>query len=91
MTRIIRRREDALPGEEVLELRVLAPRQGDVRGAVVPMDFIGDHTIIEAMSEPIKQAYADALDLCRKEEIPTLWVHDPKGAFPTSLAAVKGK
>jgi hypothetical protein len=89
MTRIIKRRQDARPDEAVLELRVFEAQAGDIRGAVMPVDFIGDHAMIEAMSEPVKRAFADALELCNKEKIPALWVHDPKGAFPLSLRPVE--
>ncbi len=34
------------------------------------------------MSEPVAQAYLDALALCETENVATLWVHDPLGLFP---------
>jgi hypothetical protein len=36
------------------------------------------------MSEPVAQAYLDALALCETESVATLWVHDPLGLFPPS-------
>jgi hypothetical protein len=87
MTRIIKRRQDAHPGEEVLELRVFESG-GDVRGAVVPLDFVGDQAMMKAMGEPIARAFADALDLCCREQIPALWVHDPRDLFPIDLRPV---
>jgi hypothetical protein len=34
------------------------------------------------MSEPVAQAYLNALALCETESVATLWVHDPLGLFP---------
>ena len=34
------------------------------------------------MSEPVAQAYLDALALSEKEGVATLWVHDSLGLFP---------
>jgi hypothetical protein len=82
MTRIIEHRQDAAPDEEVFELRVFQLRDGDVRGCDVPADFAVNLDMIFEMSEPVAQAYLDALALCETESIATLWVHDPLGLFP---------
>ena len=34
------------------------------------------------MSEPVAQAYLNALALCETESVAILWVHDPLGLFP---------
>ena len=82
MTRIIEHREDATPGEELFELRVFQLRDGDVRACVVRADLAVDLDIMADMSEPVAQAYLDALALCETESVQTLWVHDPLGLFP---------
>ena len=82
MTRIIEHRHDALPGEEVFELRVFKAREGGVRGCVIPADATLGHNMAEEISEPAAQAFLDGLALCEKEEISALWVHDPFGLFP---------
>ena len=84
MTRILTRREDARPDEELLELRVFKKKSGDILAAVVPADFFGDHALLEDMGEPALQAFQDALELCRVEGIPALWVHDTTGLFKTT-------
>jgi hypothetical protein len=82
MTRIIEHRQDAAPDEEVFELRVFQLRDSDVRGCVVPADLAVDLNMMADMSEPVAQAYLDALALCETESVATLWVHDPLGLFP---------
>ena len=82
MTRIIEHREDAAVGEEVFELRVFQLRDGDVRACVVPVDLPVTLDMMADMSEPAGQAFLDALALCEKEGVATLWVHDPLGLFP---------
>ena len=82
MTRIIEHRQDAAPGEELFELRVFQLRDGDVRACVVPADLAVDLDMMADMSEPVAQAYLDALALCETESVATLWVHDPLGLFP---------
>ena len=82
MTRIIEHRQDAGAGEEVFELRVFQLEGGDVRACVVPSDLAMTHTMMDEMSEPVGQAYLDALALCEREGIATLWVHDSLGLFP---------
>ena len=77
MTRVIEHRQHAAPGEELFELRVFQLRDGDVRACVVPADLA-----VADMSEPVAQAYLDALALCEAESVATLWVHDPLGLFP---------
>jgi hypothetical protein len=70
------------PGEELLELRVFQLRDGDVRACVVRADLPVDFDIMADMSEPVAQAYLDALALCETESVQTLWVHDPLELFP---------
>jgi hypothetical protein len=82
MIRIIEHRQDAVPDEEVFELRVFQLRDGDVRGCVVPADLAADLDMMADMSEPVAHAYLDALALCETESVATLWVHDPLGLFP---------
>jgi hypothetical protein len=82
MTRITEYRQDAAPGEEVFELRVFQLRDGDLRGCVVPADLAADLDMMADMSEPVAQAYLDALALCETESVATLWIHDPLGLFP---------
>ena len=81
MTRIIEHRQDAAPGEELFELRVFQLRDGDVRACVVSADLAVDLDMMADMSEPVAQAYLDALALCETESVATLWVHDPLGSF----------
>ena len=81
MTRIVEHRQDAA-GEEVFELRVFQLHDGDVRACVVPSDLAMTHAMMDEMSEPVGQAYLDALALCEKEGVATLWVHDSLGLFP---------
>ena len=69
MTRIIEHRQDAAPGEEVFELRVFQLRDGDVRACVVPADLAVNLDMMADMSEPIAQAYLDALALCETESV----------------------
>jgi hypothetical protein len=82
MTRIIERREDAAAGEEMFELRVFKLQDGDVRACVVPADLALGHGMMAEMSEPVAQAFLDALALCEKEGIAALWIHDALGLFP---------
>jgi hypothetical protein len=81
-TRIIEHRQDA--GEEMFELRVFQLRDGDVRACVVPVDLALDLDMMADMSQPVAQAYLDALALCETESVAPLWVHDPLGLFPPS-------
>lgn len=71
MTRIIEHRQDAAPGEELFELRVFQLRDGDVRACVVPADLAVDLDVMADMSEPVAQAYLDALALCETESVET--------------------
>ena len=82
MTRIVDHREDAAAGEEVFELRVFQLRDGDVRACVVPADLPINLDMMADMSEPVAQAYLDALALRETENVTTLWVHDPLDLFP---------
>jgi len=82
MTRIIEHRDDARVDEELFELRVFQLHDGDVRACVVPADFAVTLDMMAEMSEPVAQAYRDALALCDKENVTTLWVHDPLSLFP---------
>jgi len=53
-----------------------------VRACVIPADLVLDRGTMENMSEPVAQAYLDALWLCETEGIATLWVHNPLDLFP---------
>ena len=72
MTRIIEHREAATAGEEVFELRVFQLRDSDVRACVVPADLAVTLDMMADMSEPVAQAYLDALALCEAENVETL-------------------
>ena len=63
-------------------MRVFQLRDGDVRACVVRADLAVDLDIMADMSEPVAQAYLDALALCEAESVATLWVHDPLCLFP---------
>jgi hypothetical protein len=54
MIRIVERRQDAVPGEEVFELRVFQLHDGDVRACVVPADLPMNHHMMDEMSEPAR-------------------------------------
>ncbi len=82
ITRIIERRQDAGPGGELLELRVFQLRDGAVQACVVSAGLALDLEMMADMSEPVAQAYPNALALCETEGVATLWVHDPLGLFP---------
>lgn len=82
MTRIVERRQDADAVEDVFELRIFQLRDGDVRACVVPADLAVTFEMMVYMSEPVAQAYLDALALCEGEGISILWVHDPLALFP---------
>ena len=82
MTRVIEHRQDAARGEELLELRVFQLRDGDVRACVVSAGLSLDLEMMAEMSDPVAQAYVDALALCEAESVAALWVHDPLGLFP---------
>jgi hypothetical protein len=56
---------------------------GDVRACVVPSHLAMSHNMMDEKSEPVAQAYLDALALCEKEGVTTLWVHDSLGLFPS--------
>ena len=91
MTRILEHHSEAVPGEELFELRVFRPHGGGgVRACVIPADVTLSHEMMEEISEPAAQAFLDALALCEKESIPALWVHDPFGLFPPSARPVRG-
>ena len=47
----------------------------DVRACVVPADLAVNLDMISDMSEPVAQAYLNALALCETEGVATLWVH----------------
>ena len=81
MIRIIERHQDAAAGEEVFELRVFQLHDGDVRACVVPADLAMNHEMMDEMSEPVAQAYLDALALCETGGIATSRVRDPLGLF----------
>jgi hypothetical protein len=81
MTRIVEHLQDAA-GEEVFELRVFQLKEGDVRACVVPSALAMSHAMMDEMSEPVAQAYLDALALSEKQGVATLWVHDSLGLFP---------
>jgi hypothetical protein len=57
-------------------------KEGDARACVVPSDLAMSHATMDEMSEPVAQAYLDALALSEKEGVATLWVHDSLGLFP---------
>lgn len=82
MTRILEHRQDAAAGEEVFELRVFTLPGGGARACVIPADLVLGHDMMEEMSEPVAEAFLDALALCEKEGIAALWIHDPLGLFP---------
>ena len=82
MTRIIEHSQDADAGEKVFELRVFQLDDGDVRDCIVPSHLAISHNMMDEKSEPVAQAYLDALALCEKEGVTTLWVHDSLGLFP---------
>jgi hypothetical protein len=82
MVRMIEHRLDAGPGEEVFELRVFKFQGGEICACVVPADLPVSHQMMEEMSEPVAEAFLDALALCEKEGIAALWVHDALGLFP---------
>jgi hypothetical protein len=91
MTRIIERRQDVAPGEEVFELRVFKSGETEVRACVVPLDLPVNHAMMEEMSEPAAQAFLDALALCDKESIAALWIHDALGLFPAAARPLRNK
>jgi hypothetical protein len=91
MTRIIERRQDAAPGEEVFELRVFRPNEGAVSACVIPVDLPMTHAMMDEMSEPVAVAFLDAIALCEKEDIAALWIHDPLGLFPPSARPLRNK
>ena len=72
MTRIIEDTQDADAGERVFELRVFQLHDGDVRACVVPSHLAMSHNMMDEKSEPVAQAYLDALALCEKEGVTTL-------------------
>jgi len=65
----------------VLELRVFQLCYGDVRACIKPSGLIMTQSMMDDISEPVAQAYLNALTLCEKEGIATLWVHDSLGLF----------
>ena len=81
MTRIIEHRQDDVRRRRAFELRVFQLKGGDVRACVVPSDLAMTHTMMAGASEPVGQAYLDALALCEREGIATSWVHDLLGLF----------
>ena len=89
MTRILEHHHDALPGEELFELRVFKSHEGGVRACVIPADITLNHDMMEEISEPVAQAFLDALALCEKEQIAALWIHDPFGLFPPQARPVR--
>jgi len=82
MIRIIEHREDISPGEDVFELRVFKTRGGERHAYVVPIDMTLDHAMMEEISKPVARAFLDALTLCERAQIATLWIHDPLYLFP---------
>jgi hypothetical protein len=69
MTRIIERRQDAAPDEEVFELRVFQLRDGDVRACVVPADLAVNLDMMADMSEPVAQAISTRLRCARRKAL----------------------
>ena len=55
----------------------------DVRACVVPADLPVNLDTMADMSEPVAQAYLDALALCETGGIATSRVRDPLGLFPS--------
>jgi hypothetical protein len=82
MVRIIDRRDDARPGENVAKLRVWKLGKRDVRACLLPLDAIIDQEAMLEISDPAAEAFLDAIAQCEKEGIAALWVHDPLGLFP---------
>jgi hypothetical protein len=83
MTRVIERRRAAAPGETVLELRFFRTKKNaEVRAYISCDDVIIDMDMMMLLSRPAAEAFLDALALCEKEGIASLWVHDPFGLFP---------
>ena len=83
MTRVIERRQTAAPGETVLELRFFRTKKNaEVRAYISCDDVIIDMDMMMLLSRPAAEAFLDALALCEKEGIASLWVHDPFGLFP---------
>jgi hypothetical protein len=82
MTRIIEQSQDADAGEKVFELGVFQLHDGDVRACLVPSHLVISHKMMDETSKPVAQAYLDALALCEKEGVTTLWVHDSLSLFP---------
>ncbi len=83
MTRVVERRQAAAPGETVLELRFFRTKKNaEVRAYISCDDVIIDMDMMMLLSRPAAEAFLDALALCKKEGIASLWVHDPFGLFP---------
>jgi hypothetical protein len=89
MTRIIERRQEAASEKDVFELRVFKLHEGDVRACVIPIDMPVNLDMMADMSEPVAQAFLDALTLCEKEGVTILWVHDPLNLFPSQDRPVR--
>jgi hypothetical protein len=79
MTRIVECRSVASP--TVLELRVFRATNGRRRACVMSDGVIFDEATMEMIGEPVARAFLDALALCERERIPTLWVNDPSDLF----------
>ena len=88
MTRIIEHRQDADASEKVFELRVFQLHDGDVRACVVPSHLVISHNMMEETSKPVAQAYLDALALCEKEGVTTLWVHESLKVCPETSCRI---
>jgi hypothetical protein len=82
VTRIIEHRQHADASEKVFELRVFQLHVGDVRACLVPSHLVISHNMMDETSKPVAQAYLDALALCEREGVTTLWVHDSLSLFP---------
>ena len=82
MTRIIDDRHNAASDEEMIRLRVWQWRKGDVRACILPLDAVLDQNSMRKISDPIEEAFLDALTICEVDDIGTLWIDDPMGIFP---------
>ena len=82
MTRIIDDRPNVAGGEEVMRLWVWQWRVGDVRACILPLDVVLDRNKMLKISDPVAEAFLDALEACEVDDIGTLWIDDPLSLFP---------
>ena len=87
MVRIIDRRSEALPEERVAKLRVWRTSETDVRACLMPVDVFVDLSDVIELSDPVREAFRDAISHCEKDGVAALWVHDPMGLFPPNVRA----